>query len=957
MSTPFDQLPLTRASRPYLPRIAYAPDDQGSVRERLIARLSQAVPGWNPELAQDGSDYGVLLTELFAHMAAILHAYTDQRANEGFLRTATQTRSLMDLAQLIDYRLGQGASATVLQAFIAKADKSGRLPAGFKLNALPGANAPALVFETGTSLEVHPSRNTMRLVGYNRSGRVLHLRPAVGDVQDVSVLLDAAYTGLRAGVPVVFDDGATLTALPPAAITEAGGVTQLAWARGIAGVSLDLLIVDLTLHGRPQQSAKLAAAGRADEITLGQNQLPVANALMFTKGGAVLIDSAGLQMAATVLDKNIIAGQSPAGTITLNRGVTASLRRSVTRVLEGTSCGYWTTPVSAGTTILVRTSFSDKKKDFPHTPDPGDILLIVDASGIEIATVASADGILISLTAPLGRALRPTSHLFDPDPSIRYFCLKVNDPTTHQTTVRPVLLGELSGVYQSGNTVLALDKSVDAFAVGNVVALGDGKTFSAHGIVNTESVNGRSVLTLAGSAPEALQVALLSVYGAFANHMHVSGFDYSEATLAAGASQLDISGAPKDLAGGLDLVISDGTHVEGARITQVLPADDHVQISLARPLDFAYTLGDAVVYGNVAPLTHGASAPDEVLGSGDPSVAPQRFELRRFPLAWVPDPTASRGVAPDVEVFVGGERWTRVDTLADSGPLDRHMVIETDEREHADVVFGDGVNGAAPPSGRNNIIARYRAGHGANANVAALAINKMPQAAAFLEKTFNPVAASGGADRETSQQARTQATLRIHTLDRAVSLTDYADLALTFAGVGKALAAVELEGRGAGARRVIVVTCAASGGNALSTPQKEALLAFLMARSPEPERVRVRDHRPWPVRLALTVNVLADYQQVTVQRALLAAFGNAGGGYFNFEERALGTDLALSDIYALAEATTGVDNVLTTLFHAEGDSPQVLDRISIPVDALATGGDCDDAAIGRLTVQLIGGLS
>jgi hypothetical protein len=38
------------------------------------------------------------VTELFAHMAAILHAYADQRANESFLRTATLTRSLIDLA-------------------------------------------------------------------------------------------------------------------------------------------------------------------------------------------------------------------------------------------------------------------------------------------------------------------------------------------------------------------------------------------------------------------------------------------------------------------------------------------------------------------------------------------------------------------------------------------------------------------------------------------------------------------------------------------------------------------------------------------------------------------------------------------------------------------------------------------------------------------------------------------
>ena len=125
MSTPFDQLPLTRANRPYLPRIAYAPDDLDSVRERLIARLPHAVPGWNPELAQDGSDYGVLLTELFAHMAAIMNAYTDQLAYERYPRPALQTRSPMVLVHLIVSLVAQASSPTSFQSFFSQAAHCG----------------------------------------------------------------------------------------------------------------------------------------------------------------------------------------------------------------------------------------------------------------------------------------------------------------------------------------------------------------------------------------------------------------------------------------------------------------------------------------------------------------------------------------------------------------------------------------------------------------------------------------------------------------------------------------------------------------------------------------------------------------------------------------------------------------------------------------------------------------
>ncbi|MGH9885490.1 MAG: putative baseplate assembly protein, partial [bacterium] len=607
-------------------------------------------------------------------------------------------------------------------------------------------------------------------------------------------------------------------------------------------------------------------------------------------------------------------------------------------------------------TELLREGFGAKKKDFPHTPDPGDLLLIVDASGVELVTVAQASGVTITLTQPLVRAMRPVAHAFDPDPTIRYFFVDPNDPATHRTTLRPVLLGELSGVYVGGNTVLALEKSVDAFAAGDIVALGDGTTHSAHRIVLTESVDTRTRLTLEGAAPTGLKVAFMNVYGAFEHAMHVADYDRSDGTIPVGTTQLDIDGAPVGLSGGQTLLIADSDHAEGLRVTQVQPLSNIVRVSLANPLDFSYSLADAVVYGNVAEVTHGASAPDEVLGSGDPTLAPQRFDLRRTPLAWIADPAAPRGVSPAVEIFVTDERWTLVDTLANSGPLDRHYVIQIDDRDRATVAFGDGTNGAPPMSGRNNIVARYRAGRGESANVGAGAINKMVQPTPYLDRTVNPAAASGGAEPEVPAQAKRNAALHARTLDRAVSLSDYADLALTFTGIAKARADVEREGRGAGARRLIVVTCAALGGNALSTPQKEALLAFLRARAPEPDSIRVRDHRKWPIHLALSVTVFPNFQQSVVQRALLDAFGNGENGFFSFDSRELGTAMALSSVYALAEQTPGVDNTLATLFHLETDSAAVLDRIPVPADAIASGGDADDASIGILSLHLTGGL-
>ena len=962
MQTPdaFEQLALTAANRPALPRFDYAADDAAAVAARLRSRLPQALPGWNAALAEAGGDYATLLIDLYAHLAGTLLAYADQRANEAYLRSATLPRSLIDLAALVDERIGDGASASALQAFFAKPGAGGTLASGFRVTAR--VDGVEQVFETGTALAVHESRNQMRVDGWDRSARLLRLGASSAAFQDVQVELDAAYPGLKAGLPLVFETPTTLAALPLAAAEPAASATLLRWSAGSATAAAELAIAELTILGRPKQLMRLAQAERADEIALGSHALPVANAAMFTVGSAVLVDSAGLLMPALVLAKSV-TGPGPAGSVTLQRGMVAALRRSATRVLEGRSCGATTLSIRVGSTLLLRQPLA-KKKDFPHTPAPGDLLLIADASGVELVTVASAAGALINLAQPLLRALRPVATAFDTTPRVRYYSVAPADPASHQTLVRPLLLGELSGVLVGGNTRLTLDKSYDGLTPGTVVALFDGTRTLALRLLEAANIDGKTTLLLAGSAPPQLRVALLQVAGPFEHRMHVAGWNRSEARLAAGASQLVLVDQPQGLAAGQDLVIADSQAAEGARIAQLEllagpPARSRV--SLASPLQHSYALADLLVHGNVAAMTHGASAADEVLGSGTGSATPLRLALRRSPLAWLPDPAADKGVAPALQLLVAGQRWQPVSTLADSGPLDHHYALEIDERERAQVVFGDGQHGAVPPSGRNNIVVRYRAGHGTAANVVAGALTSMPTPAAFVASSRNPLPASGGADRDTPEHSRSALRHRVRTLQRAVTLDDHAELTMTYAGVAQARADWQREGQGAGARRLIMLTVAAEGGKTLSTPQQEALLAWLAARSVLPLALRVRSHRAWPVHCALQVTLLADRQRAAMLRSLQSALGagvDDGGrpGFFAFDRRSLGEPLHLSALYACVEAVPGVDHVLATAFHAEAEAAAVLDRIDVPADAQASGGDAADLGVGRLSLALVGGL-
>lgn len=66
-----------------------------------------------------------------------------------------------------------------------------------------------------------------------------------------------------------------------------------------------------------------------------------------------------------------------------------------------------------------------------------------------------------------------------------------------------------------------------------------------------------------------------------------------------------------------------------------------------------------------------------------------------------------------VEVFVDGEAWTRISSLAEAGPDDKVYVLNS---EDGTLVFGDGLHGAIPPAGAD-VTVSYRSGGGTSGNV------------------------------------------------------------------------------------------------------------------------------------------------------------------------------------------------------------------------------------------------
>jgi len=140
-------------------------------------------------------------------------------------------------------------------------------------------------------------------------------------------------------------------------------------------------------------------------------------------------------------------------------------------------------------------------------------------------------------------------------------------------------------------------------------------------------------------------------------------------------------------------------------------------------------------------------------------------------------PDAVRAVEPENPQNNGHwVRYKRVDSFFASGPRSRHYTLDYVSGQ---ISFGDGRRGIVPPEERNSIVAAsYRIGGGSLGNVNANTLTSLGRALAYIESVTNPLPATGGADRETIEEAKNRAPYTIKSRDRAVTTEDYEMLAL-----------------------------------------------------------------------------------------------------------------------------------------------------------------------------------
>jgi hypothetical protein len=145
-----------------------------------------------------------------------------------------------------------------------------------------------------------------------------------------------------------------------------------------------------------------------------------------------------------------------------------------------------------------------------------------------------------------------------------------------------------------------------------------------------------------------------------------------------------------------------------------------------------------------------------------------------------------------ISVTVGTKPYDRVDYLIDYDTGDAVVASRKDADGYTWLLFGDNISGRIPPA-NTPITVTYRVGGGADGNVPANSITYILTngVGGLSVKNQNILtdtdgAATGGSDEESTDSIRINAPTSMRAVNRAVSIADYANLAVQVTGVSKA---------------------------------------------------------------------------------------------------------------------------------------------------------------------------
>jgi hypothetical protein len=769
------------------PSIGYRVGTWATFRESMLARLSSSdYPALGALRTRDTDDFTIAFLDASAVVFDILTFYQERLANESYLRTAGQLRSLIELARLIGYQPSPGVAASTYLAFTLKAasghppDPSNpaiTIPPGTQVQSVPPQGQAPQTFETSADILAKSDWNALPV----QTG--IPWTPAQGDA---FVYLDGTNTQLQPGDAILivgderknpqsaedwnrWDIRIVLTVYTDTANSR----TRISWNEGLGAPdgSVPPAAINPKIFALRQRAALFGYnalnPNMLDDKTLAQllavgalqrYGLPAPNYYYYWSGYQLYSD--------------------------------IDLDGTYPKIAQG------------GWVALVYPDFFDPKRSLS-----GYINLYQASSVSSIARSDFGQSAKITRVAPDRTDNLDAYSLPDSLALVQSELL----PTTIQPLDHPLY-----------GTLLDLDALRPDLLKAQVVAL-FGK---AQKIVVPDGVNGLQFTPddlEESSSPTTLKPGdelTLTNPAALPLNPDQSIPNWRASTDTRTLSVLDAHGRPGSVSAALSSFIlvastkNDPVISEYAVVVSVNPVRDpypHTQIVLKSNLSYCYERAATTVNANVALATHGSSV-SEIMGSGSAATPNQSFGLKQSPLTFVPAATAS-GSKSTLQVRASGVQWTEVPSLYNQPSTGRIFATLNQTGGNTTALFGDGVEGATLPSGQNNVQAQYRVGLGAGGNVAGGTLTTLMDRPLGVSGVTNPEAATGGQDAAMVDDLRSDAPQTVLTLGRAVSIADYQNFASGFAGIAKAYAMWTPAGPGRG----VFLTVAGVGGAALQS--------------------------------------------------------------------------------------------------------------------------------------------
>jgi hypothetical protein len=1012
--------PLVVANRPGLDSLAYRVGTHATFLETMLARLTTMCLGSEEDCrsgrglrplqaltTREPDDPSIALLDAWATVADVLTFYQERIANEGYLRTASERRSIIELARLVGYRLRPGVAASVwLSLTVEDGEKVSIEPYEVRAQSVPGPGELPQTFENIEKIDARGEWNNL-VPRKTRPQDAATLTKRVSESGSASIYLKGIATGVNPGdpllvtsnqVPALFraiqvnTDSANdrtdvviepwfatatvksserLTALVAAFQTPGAAAPQLkALSAELEAGRTDAELADFIeretlpglerVAGRRNISSKLRERVRvlSDDLVGSVEELRASAASTSVKRDAGEIGSAITARAvapgkegedredrvlrAVVDGLTKKASIPPRNTLQLGRNAAAAFQSHSDlgiqafgvfqpTLLDSFATALGVTPVTPAVPPQVF-AFRVKASPFGHNAPQRTQLTATDNPKITE----------VSFFEWAASDVRDTEDFFTPS----------GGGGTTETELTDV-------VYLDGSFDKVLNKSwvvVDTSGVDSsrAVALKPVTPPLLIARAGTIAVISRSAYGLSGKATR-LELAVPSGRRDDAAWMEFNGSPpielasstddfqiirrtviYAQAellplteepieddicTTAENGGWIVLDGVYSELKSGRWVVVEgeradilDGfgnpvTGVKGSELAMLadvvhdidsgIPGDaPHTRIKLAADLEYCYTRETVTIYANVVKATHGETR-KETLGNGDGTRSLQSFALKQTPLTYVSAPTAS-GIGNTLKVFVNDVEWHEAESIFGLQSTDRRFTTSRSDAEITTVIFGNGKQGARLPTGSENTRAQYRQGLGKAGNVAQDKITILAARPLSVKEVTNPRRASGGADPETRDQARKNAPLAVLALDRLVSVSDYADFARTFGGVGKGYSLRLSDG----VRELVHVTIAGADDAPIeddSDVLRNLRLALTQFGDPAlPVQVAVRELLLLVV--SANVRLLPDYVWEKVAPQIRARMLEV----FGFQARELGQDVFLSEVISTIQAVPGV---------------------------------------------------